>query len=230
MKVISQFALLCFTYLSLAAVVSSNEIEDKLSELQAQFEELRSDLAGEQETFQKRYVSELEKLEAEAKTAGNLKLVLAIREEVEDFPTRKVPPTPSEFPGLARLQKIYTDETARILNNQKEKTANLFRSYLKQLNDLQTELTKAGKIDDAVKVLAEIENLKKAWPSVSIAPPTPKNPRNPTQPRLYQPGLVVAEYPRLETQKGSEGFVSYQELIKLDPRPEKRHTKSLKAW
>ena len=128
----------------------------QLAVLRAQFEELRTDLFRNLVAFDARYEVELQKLEDAAAAEGKLPLVLAVRAEKESFPQRGAAPEPSAFPRLARLQKIYNEQTTKLNAVLAPKLTALVAGYRKNLNEMQIRLTKEKKIDEAIRVQEEL--------------------------------------------------------------------------
>ena len=126
----------------------------KLAEMKTQFEELLADADRAQVQFDAKYEGELGKLSEAATKAANLDLVIAIREEKEDFRSGT---KPSPHAALARLQGIYAKETARLRQARSGVLRGLVAGYEKGLSDLKVALTKEGKIDEALAVQAELE-------------------------------------------------------------------------
>ena len=150
------FGLAALIAMGTASRVPAN---DKLAELKLQYTELKADIATEQKRFHARYEEELAKLETQAQSDGDLKLVIAVREEKKAYSTRTGESPKSPHASLARLQAIFDQQTALIKKGQTVKLMELNQGYRKQLEELRGNLTKEGKIDAALLVQQEIDNL-----------------------------------------------------------------------
>ncbi len=141
--------------------------EDKFSVLKKQFEELRADADRGILEFEARYEAELEKLQKKAQEESNLELVLAVRAEKENYrkKSEKSPHAP-----LAQLQAIYVREMARLEGERRKTLGGLVSGYHKGLVGLQAELTRAGKIDEALSVQAEVNAVAVELSALTLGP------------------------------------------------------------
>ena len=87
--------------------------------------------------------------------------MLAVRTEAGDFRGREDVPTPTEFPRLTRLQKIYADQCAQLAAARAPKLESLLQGYRQNLKKMKVELTRAKKIEDAVQVQGELDWLSR---------------------------------------------------------------------
>ena len=148
--------------------------DENLETMKAQFEELRQDLIGEVSAFDERYAGELEKMTENAKAAANLELVLAIRQEQENYKSRADSAEYSKLADLAKVQRIYREHRKQLELKQQDAMLALAAGYRNRLAQLRDKLTKAGEIDEATAAQAELKRVEtefaKAMPS---APATP---------------------------------------------------------
>ena len=80
------FGLAALIVMGTASRVPAN---DKLAELKLQYAELKADIATEQKRFHARYEEELAKLETQAQSDGDLKLVIELGKRRK--PTQRAP-------------------------------------------------------------------------------------------------------------------------------------------
>lgn len=140
------------------AVLKWEELRTKYeaasSEIRAKFEKERSELGG-------KYEGALRKLEADLQEKGKLDELLTVRTERETFVASGSTGTDG-IPELERLRTLYTGSRAPIDSGEKEEAVRLMEAYLKQLETLQTELTRTGEIETAVTVKNEGERIRRA--------------------------------------------------------------------
>lgn len=128
----------------------------KLSELRAKYDSKIAETFSELEELKTRYSDQLEKLVTTAQYDGDLELVLAARDEQKAFRDREgALAEPSRHAALARLQKIYVDQSAKLTAERNAKIAPISAVYRDQLDVLIKELTKEGNLDLAVEAKKE---------------------------------------------------------------------------
>ena len=123
--------------------------------LKSSFQELVEDKRSGQADFDKKYEEKLVQLEATAQKDAKLELVLAVRKEREEFRGRKEMGK-SSHAELAALQRIYAEHSAKIQQQEAEDRNKMVRAYLVKLGEIRDELTRDGKIDQALEVRNEI--------------------------------------------------------------------------
>ncbi|MCB1065300.1 MAG: SUMF1/EgtB/PvdO family nonheme iron enzyme [Verrucomicrobiae bacterium] len=111
--------------------------------------------------FDEQYRSQLRELEEQMQMAGELKKLLAVREELKKFGSGNA----EGFRELGRLQEIYRTERQKIGERCLEAERLVITDYRKKLTELQKTFTKEGKIEDALAVSAEIERQVLGSPS-----------------------------------------------------------------
>ncbi|MAS95878.1 MAG: hypothetical protein CMO55_21955 [Verrucomicrobiales bacterium] len=136
----------------------------------------RQELQKEQETLYKPiselnelYRKSLEALKTKHQQAGNLNQVLAVDSEIAAIGSGN-PTDPGEDNDLRRLQKTYFEAKATRSKGLEEKFADLIDGYLKKLETLQSELTREGKLGDAVAVRDEHEFVSKLVEGETLIP------------------------------------------------------------
>ena len=138
--------------------MSSFSKAETLEKLKAQYEELKTDAYGDEERFQEKYEGELNKLIEAASGQANLDLVIAAREELANYKSRDAGKK-STYSELARLQAIYDREAAKLALARKQAVGSLTDAYRKGLNELQENLTKQGKISEALAIKSELQKM-----------------------------------------------------------------------
>jgi len=143
---------------------------------QTQIEQLRSiyekntstilkkhdDALGE---WPKAYVLDLKSLQKRAQTAGDLESWMAIQSELERFEKERLVRAASlvkEPAPLLELQQKYVDSDIKIEKARSDELAAMTEKYLAALVRLQANLTKAGQIQDALKVNEEVKRTQAA--------------------------------------------------------------------
>ena len=107
-------------------------------------------------------------------SSGKLDPVLAIKSETERFSKARELGQGDlvEKPvGLVGAQKKYLVALDTLRATLKEKKVAAADAYISRLDALKVELTKAGKIEEASSVAAELESARKARPWIGQAPP-----------------------------------------------------------
>ena len=132
----------------------------KLDVLRAQYESKKVETNSPIVALKSRYAKQLEDLQATAQAAGNLDLVLAARAEAKDFPLRPAGPiVASSQAALAKLQKIYSEQLAKVIAECDTKMVPVSVAYRERLDLLIKELTKEGGLDLAVEAKKELAQI-----------------------------------------------------------------------
>lgn len=111
----------------------------------------------------KLYVRELAAIQKRAQTAGDLEAWMAIQSELERFERDREVRAPNlvATPDLLReIQSRYQDSDTKLLAARNSETTALNDKYVSALGRLQSGLTKAGKIPEALKVNEEIRRVQ----------------------------------------------------------------------
>lgn len=104
------------------------------------------------------YRSELEELQKSSQAAGDLKSVLAAKKAIEDLDAGR-PPMVSDDEAVAAIQKIHKARRQKAEAESVKLLTKIDQVYLASLKRLVADLTKAGKIEDAVEVQAKVDGL-----------------------------------------------------------------------
>ena len=122
-----------------------------------------------------KYMHDLEALRAKFQEAGDLDGLLAVKKEIERYrqakaeeadPFEALPEmTPNVIvtapPELRKLQTQYVSSFTEAAATLKNSISERGEKYLSQIKSLQTALTKAGKIDEAIAVRNEYDRVAK---------------------------------------------------------------------
>lgn len=109
------------------------------------------------------YLKELYKIQLNAQKAGDLDGLNAANSELERFKsTQTVPdqPDPALPAGIKKLQAEFKAAVAKVDLDKDKKIVSTTKQYVDLLNSLQTSLTKAGNLAQAMDVNAEIKRVK----------------------------------------------------------------------
>ena len=109
------------------------------------------------------YMKELYKIQQALQKAGDLDGLTAANSELERFKsTQTVPDQPDASlpPDIRKLQTAFKAALAKADLDKNRKLVSTTKQYVELLNSLQTSLTKAGKVDKAMDVNAEIKRVK----------------------------------------------------------------------
>ena len=167
--------------------------EISITELQAQFEELRADLDQPLEEFDQRYEEELLKLKEAAQASGDLDLALAVTEELFNY--KKDSSKTSAHDSLKRLQAIYATESERLTRERAEKLIGMLNGYKKRIDDAVAESTKSGNLDAAVEYRQESVRVEKEITELIVANTPPKEEKPESLPSLKKdPEFVAGTY------------------------------------
>jgi hypothetical protein len=131
-----------------------------LATLTQVYEESKAELLKPVTDFQALYAGNLEKLLAEATSAGDLEQVLAVKAELEGFRTGETPEAEERHARLKQLQGVYRQTLPQRLAQANEALAPLAASYRAKLEELQVALTRQEKIAEALQVKAALEALE----------------------------------------------------------------------
>ncbi len=131
------------------------------SDAAAKVVQLRSDFQAEAKlldipilALNTKYREYLETQKTAFQQAGNLKGVLAVEDELNRFEGAAAV-TNSSFSELRRLQEIYYQQKTELRQKKQEQFLILVRNYRQKAEDMASESTKAGRIEEAKLALAE---------------------------------------------------------------------------
>lgn len=146
-------ALLVAFYIGLlfSAADSRADEPSELRELVGKYEDALARVEAPLTELEEAYSNRLGGLKSEAQKAGDLAEVLAIDREIKSFHHR-IEEIPKEFASLKKASADYESRRETQLGNLRPALQRLEKVYLEQLGNLQTELTKAGRFEDALYV------------------------------------------------------------------------------
>ena len=131
----------------------------ELEEIQTKYEAAQLRIKAPLTRLQISYQARLTQLKAEAQKQGDLEQVLAIDQEGKSFRTGDSKIT-GKYSALAAARKIYDNSAKRIHRETAASSRQLNQTYIKQLDQLRDQLTKAGRINDALAVRKFSEKVK----------------------------------------------------------------------
>lgn len=150
----------------LAHSVTVSEAEaGEFEELRSRYQEkrLEVDLASkkEKEALLQQYAAAVTQVQEKIQAAGDLDGVVATRTEIDaakagelhDYGDAAVPGS------LTGVRKVAEEALEKILSSRNVEIEALDLKYIEALKNVQTSLTKAGKLEEAVAVLEEIERI-----------------------------------------------------------------------
>jgi hypothetical protein len=117
------------------------------------------------------YLADLKNIEKAYQASGELSPLLIVRKEYNRF---KANPNISEITqastpaDLVKLQKNISETQKKIKIKCAESIIDLSKRYKKRLISLQKTLTKSGNLDDAIKIMNEIESIN-SYPEIMAA-------------------------------------------------------------
>ncbi len=183
--------------------VGAQDGEFRLAVLREEFDKKKAEIYSSNKDLDARYEQGLKRLQQSAQTAGDLELALAARGEAEVFRERGGRAIePSKHGKLAKLQKIYIEQSAKIAAERKAKLAPIAIAYRKRLDALVSELTKAGKLDQAL--LAKTEHTR-ITAFINAAKPAPI--------QAEKKGHLLGRYVRIEVPRSTALNVAEVQII-----------------
>jgi hypothetical protein len=126
-------------------------------------QKVESDSASASQSLPATYLKELQKLQQTVQNAGDLEGLTAVKRELERFKTEQTVPAQPAASILDAIKKLQTQYKSAVAKNDLEKNkkiVSISKQYLENLGSLQVELTKSGKIPEALDVKAEIKRVK----------------------------------------------------------------------
>jgi hypothetical protein len=157
-----------------------------------------------------KYTAGLDRFIGEAKTAGELKTVLALEAEKKRLADQQ--PMPAEDDdqtpeSLKKLRVIYREQFKKLEEARTANHAALLPAYTAKLAALEVTLTKADRVAEAAEVLTYREALAvgaPATPAVASAPPAGATPTPPPA-----PAAESAKLPKGDDRKAAEWVLGY---------------------
>jgi hypothetical protein len=151
---------LCFSVSAIAAVPNVDTLKTIYKNEMQRFS---SERQCERIRAPQKLISSMRELETSYQRAGDLKGVLAVRKErVRFLRNPKVSDIqPVSIPKrLRELQKAYISRSSNIESDYKTAKRELLTKYISALENLKIALTQKGKLESALEVMSEIEELK----------------------------------------------------------------------
>lgn len=164
----SLFARMVFVCLLWTCFATQGQEEEGLDQLIIQYKKQTAELDAPLTAYNKKYDEQLGKLETQAKKAGKLNWVIAVRAERKVFATTGVD-APEDFSSFTRIQGIYRKERERLMADALDKRTTLASRYQTSLGFLKKRLTQQGRIKDAILVKVELARLEALAKSVEIS-------------------------------------------------------------
>ena len=141
-----------------AVCVQAQDLKTLKDHYEKNVEEIRSGFQPKFEDLQGQYLKTLDALKSRAQNQGDLKTIKAAIAEIERFrKAQNLPATPNQnaLKAINSLQSDYVKQFTRQESNMTANLAALTVKYAQSLDGLLRELTKAGKLEDAMAVESE---------------------------------------------------------------------------
>jgi hypothetical protein len=144
---------------SLANVVRSNEASKSsaLENLQFAYQVAVAEAEKPMEDLYASYRKQLGKLEEGYQNGANLEGVVAVKRETESFAAGQFRNV-ERFSELSKARAIFVGQRRKIHADSLARTTKLYDGYRKKLEKLKDDLTRTGKLDDALLVVAELKS------------------------------------------------------------------------
>lgn len=113
-----------------------------------------------------KYKGALSRLKEAEQSKGNLEAVLLLKKEKENFQSRTDLPKPSALPALDNLRKIYHRELESIEKIRKDAESIAFAHYRAALEKIIFDLTREGKVEEAIMVRDKLAKIEDTEPPV----------------------------------------------------------------
>lgn len=162
----------------LCSLVSTVEATDALEALRGKFTEAVDTLAERKgkRDLDAKYEAQLQALMRETQQTGDLDRLLLVKSEAAEFRIRNTKIVDG-FPELMRLQQIYREALTRITAQEDASRLKLFEGYSAELQELQARLVRGRKIEEAVQVRREREEIVRRAALLPRPPPPSSDPR-----------------------------------------------------
>jgi hypothetical protein len=152
--------------LLLAGTAAQQAYAQSVERTKTQFEgalrQLEREYADSVKTYRDKYVKSLDGLETQFTDAGKLEPVLALRAERDRFKAENAasPSLRNAPKDLAHLQTRFIEVLKGARKKHADRALALLTQYLKKLEELQTELVRKKRIDDALAVKQEADQAR----------------------------------------------------------------------
>ena len=136
---------------------TSSDLEKRIFIYEVEREELKKPLLD----LQAKYSAALDRLTLTAQEAGKLEEVLALKKERGEFTSGRVPEDGTS-PQILNLRAVYERELAKLLIEANAEEAELKKGLIQEVENLKIALTKAGQLEEAIKVAANVVGIENA--------------------------------------------------------------------
>ena len=126
---------------------------DAYAAYRANLEKPLTDLANQ-------YQAQLSLLKTQVQSKGNLEQALAVENEIKTFRSGESAPAKGDFTELQKLQTIYQRSAAARQKPIEKKLADAQSKHLQSLRNLQSKLTQASRLTDAVAVKTYADSIE----------------------------------------------------------------------
>jgi hypothetical protein len=149
-------ALLCLGILAHAAAATAAELDTYRQTYAKQQQDIESRYASDTNALAAGYRAALQSLLAKVKAAGDLDRVKAVMAELDSAAMGETEPeNAAAMPAIVTLRTRRADRLAEIRRKRASQIVELASSYDKALGNLQVNLVKADRLDDATAVQEE---------------------------------------------------------------------------
>lgn len=152
------FLLIGFIAIVTAVAAQEENTGPSLPQVTARFDESLALVNQPITALNQSYEDALQRLMAAEKDKGNLDGALQVQEEIERFgdgsafDSAAFAPKPTDHPSLAAMKAKYLSERARLWNAGKRSRDELLKNYLAWLGQKEKDLTRLGKLEEAVEI------------------------------------------------------------------------------
>ncbi len=152
--------MLLFLAVAVSAIAAVPEMNKLKTIYEQELKRLATESRGDRLRLPQDHIAALRELEMSYQQSGELKELLAVRQERERFvgnPSVNAI-SPVSFPDRLRLlQESYIERYRSVSSGLETRKSDLREKYLRALKNLQKDLTRQGKIESALAVMREIE-------------------------------------------------------------------------
>lgn len=190
---------------SLTCLRAADEIDALRKDVDEKIEFLDTQTKFKQVELRQKYVGALEKLEKQLAAAGQLDAIVNLREEIEEV--RKSGGTSGhQDQALVDLRAKYLKSLETIDAGMKETGAKMVAEFARKIREQETALTKAGKVEEALKLREEGGQLllRLSGGAAADAVPFADDPRADTAPGVKP--LEPIEWPAEQPPRASNPF------------------------
>lgn len=196
----------------LAAGASSRAQDQKplsVGDAKFQLDVYREEARRPLRDLQDKYEQALEKLAKTEQEQGRLDAYLATQEERKQFRGRNAEPDKSPYPSLESLRTIYREELDKALAEIAKSEIRLLGNYISHLKSGEQNLTREGRLDEALAVRSEIDSTWKEIEALKTtgAPLPATGDGNGREVVVLGPGGAYDKRSRIEVVEDGKNFV-----------------------